>query len=558
MTCPKPTTEFVRTYCRLRPPVERAGECVDSPSEQQIVSDLCSEVREQCRHEIFVDLNEGDARSILRLYQPELLPTSPRLSSMESSSNFAFDHVFGVEASQTDIFEQVLGPLIVSFLNGINGCVFCYGQTGSGKTWTMSGADNYQSRGLVQRAIEALFSGGSASNFSITYMEIYNEQAFDLLGGNNTATLPKVTLREDDKGVLNLTNLSVHSVKTAEEGLELFLQGNLNRVVSATPMNKVSSRSHCVFTVENRGAKLHLVDLAGSERVAKSGVKGQITLRESGNINKSLHYLEHVIDCLAGAVGGRVTHVPFRNSVLTHFLRDSISGIFSCKTVMIANISLNVENYKETVFTCRFAQRCGRVKNAVQVHQLVKVGALDAGTQTDTSDPCDTTVCGPCVPTVRDEPLNGGDVCVSSHTFPQISVYSLMDRCGTNLAKFPASVRSKMLHQLSDEGMDYCVSSVADLCLIVQLLLSVIPREEERRQVKQIGELDSAEYTVHVAQNEQPVEMGNARGQPDQNITPMHATPASQPVEVILTEIRTHEWRREIPLDRVEDLTDSL
>lgn len=74
-------------------------------------------------------------------------------------------------------------------------------------------------------------------------------------------------------------------------------------VVSQTPMNQASTRSHCIFTIHLcsrepgsatvRRSKLHLVDLAGSERVGKTGVGGQI-LTEAKYINLSLHYLEQV------------------------------------------------------------------------------------------------------------------------------------------------------------------------------------------------------------------------------------------------------------------------
>ena len=42
---------------------------------------------------------------------------------------------------------------------------------------------------------------------------------------------------------------------------------------------------------------------------------------------------------------------------MTQLLRDSLGG--NCKTVMIANMSSDLENYEETVTTARFAQRCG-------------------------------------------------------------------------------------------------------------------------------------------------------------------------------------------------------
>lgn len=60
---------------------------------------------------------------------------------------------------------------------------------------------------------------------------------------------------------------------------------------------------------------------------------------------------------------GNREHVPYRNSLLTSILRDSIGG--NCRTVMIANLSLELENEDETVSTARFAIRCQKLVNQV-------------------------------------------------------------------------------------------------------------------------------------------------------------------------------------------------
>ena len=54
-----------------------------------------------------------------------------------------------------------------------------------------------------------------------------------------------------------------------------------------------------------------------------SGVKGQ-ALREASNINKSLSALADVL----GALAEHRTHVPYRNTRLTHLLQDSIGNLY--------------------------------------------------------------------------------------------------------------------------------------------------------------------------------------------------------------------------------------
>ena len=77
---------------------------------------------------------------------------------------------------------------------------------------------------------------------------------------------------------------------------------------------------------------------------------------EAKYINRSLSYLEQVIVALQDKAKGSRQHVPYRNSLMTSILRDSLGG--NCKTTMIANISTDIGNEDETMSTARFAQRC--------------------------------------------------------------------------------------------------------------------------------------------------------------------------------------------------------
>lgn len=163
-----------------------------------------------------------------------------------------------------------------------------------------------------------------------SYLEIYNESGYDLLERKHAETdfdkWAKITLFEDQQQNLHLKNLSIHAVQNEQDALNLLMTGNYIRKVSSTPMNKTSSRSHCIFTLALEGrdlgsdlvftSKLHLVDLAGSERVHKSDPDTQIK-NEAKYINRSLSYLEQVIIALYEREQGSREHVPFRNSMMT-------------------------------------------------------------------------------------------------------------------------------------------------------------------------------------------------------------------------------------------------
>ena len=120
---------------------------------------------------------------------------------------------------------------------------------------------------------------------NISYLEIYNANGYDLLNEQHATTslfdLPKVQMQENTHGQFIMRNLSVHRAENEEDALNLLFIGDTNRVVSETPKNDASTRSHCIFIIEIESqrlgtdvktlSKLHLVDLAGSERVYKAG-----------------------------------------------------------------------------------------------------------------------------------------------------------------------------------------------------------------------------------------------------------------------------------------------
>lgn len=80
------------------------------------------------------------------------------INNSRESYRFAFDGLLPPDAQQQEVFERVALPVLRSALDGYNGTVFAFGQTGSGKTFTITGgAERYADRGLIPRALSALF-----------------------------------------------------------------------------------------------------------------------------------------------------------------------------------------------------------------------------------------------------------------------------------------------------------------------------------------------------------------------------------------------------------------
>ena len=90
------------------------------------------------------------------------------------------------------LYDATVAQLLVTFLQGFNVTVIAYGQTGSGKTYTMGsecGIDSEETRGLIPRALQALFgtlssppavdadeSSAPAPKVLVSFLEIYGEE----------------------------------------------------------------------------------------------------------------------------------------------------------------------------------------------------------------------------------------------------------------------------------------------------------------------------------------------------------------------------------------------
>ena len=326
--------------------------------------------------------------------------------SLKNNDNhiYTFDNIFLDSITQKEIFDSIGLPILKSFLNGYNSAIFCYGQTGSGKTYTMMGPldclfdTESLKHGLIPNILNYLFNNSNeVENIikssckenpkKITYtiscscIELYQEQIIDLLSENNNNSDEKLTIREDLKRgmyIENLTEITIDSDKNAKEALMLGLK---NRHVASTNMNGESSRSHLIYSlflessfeinegiVISRNSRLHLIDLAGSERQKFTNAIGE-RIKEAGMINKSLSILGNVINAVIEYNEGKTKFIPFRDSKLTYYLKDSIGG--NSKTVIIGNISQSFAHLNETQSTLQFIQRAKMIKNKVEIIENV-------------------------------------------------------------------------------------------------------------------------------------------------------------------------------------------
>ncbi|NXX43448.1 KIF25 protein, partial [Tricholaema leucomelas] len=282
--------------------------------------------------------------------------------------------------------------------------------------------ENESELGIIPRATQELFrliSEKPPGSYwvEVSVVEVYNNEIFDLLAKDNCGKVfgvkrDVVTTKE---GKRDIPLLVYETVEDTSEFLHLVNKGLQLRVRHPTLVHAHSSRSHLVVTLtittvvsgdnftgmsweddqssqrlnkevswtfpqkmrdntstsSSRASSpahfeatektkqvktsLQLVDLAGSECVGMSGVTGA-ALRETSFINRSLSALADVL----GAIAEQRTHVPYRNSKLTHLLQDSIGG--DAKLLVMLCISPGQKYLTESMQSLGFGTRARQVQ----------------------------------------------------------------------------------------------------------------------------------------------------------------------------------------------------
>ncbi|CAK9018797.1 unnamed protein product [Durusdinium trenchii] len=344
MACP------LQVAVRIRPPQPHDGK-------------LGNVVSVQALDGVTLQVNEGDCRALV------------------------YDRVFGPEATQHEVYSACASDLVDAVIEGTNACIFAFGSTGAGKTHSMLGPEGGRRKatqdGILPRAAAELFrriarveseakaaigaGGFSAYEVKVSFLEVYCENAFDLLSGPVSASRDPsgaCPLREASDGRVYAGGAKEEKIKSCEQLLDVVAAGARARATAATGVHAHSSRSHAllVISLEHRWrdvgetdptkyntqvSRLTLVDLAGAESMERAH-GGAVDAAGVGT-NMGLLVLGRVIRALAEGS----ERVPYRDSSLTRLMQSSLGG--KAKTQMLACVSPSLREADVTLQTLKYA-----------------------------------------------------------------------------------------------------------------------------------------------------------------------------------------------------------
>ena len=316
----------VKVLCRVKPAVNAAASCVSFP-----------EVRGRGRMKA-----ERRPNLVAVAHRETTWRKEPRLATKV----FSFHRVLRPYTKQADVFRAV-----DESLQGRGATLFLFGQPGAGKTFTLLGPRRPLGdpaaqiaegcAGILPRLLHRLLSGaGAGAGAALSVAEVYLGSVRDLVdGGVELRGAEAPCLREFD---------------TFGAAMELLLAALARRSVAPNAAGCPVPRSHLVVRARARDRAVTVVDLASSENVKQTRAAGP-RLQEAVSINRSLSALGRVLELLAASEpeGGGCEHLPFRESRLTHLLRDDLVGGAEIQFLTC----LAAEDSEGSLKTLAFAQR---------------------------------------------------------------------------------------------------------------------------------------------------------------------------------------------------------
>lgn len=307
------------------------------------------------------------------------------ISNAACESKYKFNAIFSEYIHQDEAYNVILVPIIHDFIQGYNCTLFLYGTNRNDATNAastnmslFSSTPNALSSipsipkspddamtGLISCAMYRLFEHLTqlelSSSIRISYLEIHDEELFDLLQPNSAAST-QLKIFENDKNQVYVNGLTETTVHSAAEAIMIFQMAQ---------KNIHSLKSHSIFMIsmqtqeipkfqmqENEGLfkfrKLCLVQL-GSQECQRKQARAKTV--------QSITSLSRVVQALTN----KQNHIPYRDSKLTRIMQESLGG--NAKTAIVASIGSSSKCIEETVQALEFLNRIKCICNHPKVNE---------------------------------------------------------------------------------------------------------------------------------------------------------------------------------------------
>eukprot|EP00796_Vickermania_ingenoplastis_P011833 gene11833-8142_t len=299
---------------------------------------------------------------------------------------FHFSRIFLPSASQGDVYEDAVFPIVKDVLQGYNCCIILLGPLEDGVNRTLYGSiadaetsppafycTNEQdalnnSSGCVFRALQTIFELTSNQadlhyTVEVSMVEIFSHRVRDLFRPSTSCISALRDLTECPfDGSFNVDGAVSLPVKSLREACDV-LQAGLRK-------QQAEGTAHSLFSIAVRSA-------AGLNGKIKTG-RLEFLQVGSHTVSKTTTDLQHVSICtdpsalclreilelqLRGA-----TRVPFEKHALTKLLKRALSG--NCKSVMVVCCPLDGDHAEETLFMLRLSHLVRNISTQACVNEV--------------------------------------------------------------------------------------------------------------------------------------------------------------------------------------------
>jgi len=319
---------------------------------------------------------EGWENKVSLRYTKETVMNSAKknTSKLAVRTTRFFKEVFGPKASNLDLFNSMVIPMLENVMKGFPSVLIAYGQTGSGKTYSMLGIGNDQHPGLLQYSLKWLLNNSESGSIQLTAVEVYGIHStrcdfFDLLQQPEDWA-SKVPLRA-------LHMATDVTINTPQECSDFILNAHKASHFAPTAKNPQSSRGHIAFIcrVQSKGRQsaFVVVDLAGSEgmdalesaELKKQTMSYETRKMEAGIIKNGLGELRGMINELKRRRLQKAKGTGLRQLLFEHVTGNTILSF-------LFTVAPSQQHADPTENTLRVADSASQIKK--QVMRLNKTG----------------------------------------------------------------------------------------------------------------------------------------------------------------------------------------